>query len=772
VRELAGHAGDVGFAFEDLLNREANIRRIKTTLDGTARATGLWYSLLDEAAEVILVIAAAGTPLFERFTRSMLKVGHTVHDWVLLQESTGALQRHLDRSYETLEKIGRAGRDFILGLFNIINGGVFGTEKVRDVVKWFTDHIADFFRFAAAATAVSLALNGIGAARGAISTLQQLLVLGPVGWILAGVGTSIALLAGSFVLAYTKSEKFREKVHELISMIKTRLGPIVADWVRWIRDDLAPVLEKLAVEGLAKVSRYIGDLITQIEDNQEGLKELRPLIIFVMKAFSFLAGVLIGEVIGAVGQVIMILGWLGRIVGDTRKDFNAFTGWLGKAFPNALHAVEDEVSSWAGSIRAWFKRTITGIENTVQGWATGIRKRFRDTLTSVENRTQDFANRLRTWFAALPGRIWSALSQFGAKLKDRASTGFQAFRDEAGRKATAFIEFVKALPERIRKGLGAIGSKLRSSGSALISGLLDGVRERISQIGGLGSWFKKNLVDPVVNAVRRFFDIRSPSKVFQGIGMQLVAGLWRGVASRDPRKMIGKIFGGMDDALISMVTKGLISFKDLPGRLMGMFDDLFGSGGGSSAGLVGFAKTAMGIFSKMFPGMSIGGWRARGSVPGSDHPKGKALDLMTGNSFIHRMIIEIFKRMPGAKYWISKGKIASFPDWVPRGYFGPSPHDDHVHTSFFRQGGRLPADVFGLDARGRGYQFHRGEDVVRRNESTTNRYDQGVVIHHLSLNVDPKTIEDFDAVVKLVKNIRPTARMGRDFSVHAPMSRR
>jgi hypothetical protein len=83
------------------------------------------------------------------------------------------------------------------------------------------------------------------------------------------------------------------------------------------------------------------------------------------------------------------------------------------------------------------------------------------------------------------------------------------------------------------------------------------------------------------------------------------------------------------------------------------------------------------------------GWRARGSVPGSDHPKGLAIDAMVpkgvqgvniGNAVAtHYRLAADQKRV---KYIIWYGKIWS-PDRGWRAYFGPSPHRDHVHISFY-----------------------------------------------------------------------------------------
>lgn len=81
---------------------------------------------------------------------------------------------------------------------------------------------------------------------------------------------------------------------------------------------------------------------------------------------------------------------------------------------------------------------------------------------------------------------------------------------------------------------------------------------------------------------------------------------------------------------------------------------------------------------------SIGGWRAHGSVPGSDHPKGTALDMMTSSKNtgdkLAEYAVENYKAL-GIKYVIWYRRI-----WTPgkgwHDYSGPSDHTDHVHLSF------------------------------------------------------------------------------------------
>jgi septal ring factor EnvC (AmiA/AmiB activator) len=126
-------------------------------------------------------------------------------------------------------------------------------------------------------------------------------------------------------------------------------------------------------------------------------------------------------------------------------------------------------------------------------------------------------------------------------------------------------------------------------------------------------------------------------------------------------------------------------------------DDDGGYGGGpdtaSYNNLTPNAKRLYGLVERIFDVHSIGGWRAYGSVPGSDHPRGRALDVMTWSNRSLGWRIAIWavgnRGALGVKYVIFNGRIwTRSRGW--HGYRHPSDpcncnptlrHDDHVHIS-------------------------------------------------------------------------------------------
>jgi tape measure domain-containing protein len=131
--------------------------------------------------------------------------------------------------------------------------------------------------------------------------------------------------------------------------------------------------------------------------------------------------------------------------------------------------------------------------------------------------------------------------------------------------------------------------------------LLNAIKGGISSaVRGISGWINANVVQPVIKAVKWFFGIQSPSTVMTGIGVNLIKGLLRGLVTSNPTSMIGKIFGGMPNALASIVNKGLVSITALPGKAL---TALQGAGGWAMDKL----KSLGGFLGGLFGSGSVGG---------------------------------------------------------------------------------------------------------------------------------------------------------------------
>ncbi len=137
------------------------------------------------------------------------------------------------------------------------------------------------------------------------------------------------------------------------------------------------------------------------------------------------------------------------------------------------------------------------------------------------------------------------------------------------------------------------------------------------------------------------------------------------------------------------------SQREMEARLKGInpnftYDTPTGTGSSHNYKLKGITPTAAkaaNYWGGKYGITSVGGYREKGSVPGSDHPKGKALDFMTYKDMKKGTALanDIIKNY---KAWNVKYVIWNKHIWSPeqgwRKYSGPSPHTDHVHVSFLK----------------------------------------------------------------------------------------
>jgi Transglycosylase SLT domain len=135
-----------------------------------------------------------------------------------------------------------------------------------------------------------------------------------------------------------------------------------------------------------------------------------------------------------------------------------------------------------------------------------------------------------------------------------------------------------------------VGAKDWLTGPAkeMIQGLWNGMT---TAAGEAWKWIK-GIGEKIVSAVKGFFGIHSPSTVFEGLGVNMLQGLLKGLASTSPLDIAKTVFGSLPKALGEMATRGMVSLINLPSKAMdalrsagGMFAGLFGggAGGGNSA---------------------------------------------------------------------------------------------------------------------------------------------------------------------------------------------
>ena len=239
-------------------------------------------------------------------------------------------------------------------------------------------------------TIVPIILNIISAVAlfaGGAATLGEamLLIMGPIGWIILGIG----LLVGAFVLAYQKSETFRNKVNEVGQAIMDFLEPVIS----FVKDKFIEL-----------GNQFMG-LIQQLAPLGSALLELGSAIFTALSpALQFLGVVFVGALIGAFsiatsvvsGSISAITGILGGLASFISGVVNLISGILtgnwSQAFNGAKSIVEGVVSVisglWEGLITlltAPIQALVDILDSGFKDKASGIKKTWENIKSFLSN---------------------------------------------------------------------------------------------------------------------------------------------------------------------------------------------------------------------------------------------------------------------------------------------------------------------------------------------------------------------------------------------------
>ena len=237
-------------------------------------------------------------------------------------------------------------------------------------------------------------VNAIALFTGGAATLGEAmaLIMGPVGWVVLGIG----LLVGAFVLAYQKSETFRNKVNEIGQAIMDFLAPIIS----FVKDRLV------------ELGTQFMELLNQLAPLGSALLELGGAILTALSPIlQFLGSIFIGALIGAFsiatsvisGAISAITGIIGGLASFISGVVNLISGILtgnwSQAFNGAKSIVEGVVSVisglWQGLVTlltAPIQAVVDILDSAFKEKASGIKKIWSDIKSFLSNPIQGVVN--------------------------------------------------------------------------------------------------------------------------------------------------------------------------------------------------------------------------------------------------------------------------------------------------------------------------------------------------------------------------------------------
>ncbi|MDX2703954.1 hypothetical protein PV350_13940 [Streptomyces sp. PA03-6a] len=240
---------------------------------------------------------------------------------------------------------------------------------------------------------------------------------------------------------------------------------------------------------------------------------------------------------------------LGKSLGTIGEGLGGMFEIIGTQGPEAGQALSD--------IAVAIKGLLLGVGYTIAFLADAYGKIRTWTITVVDafrwlydvlighSIIPDLINGIASWFARLPGMVWSALSSFGSKIAGRAAEAGAAMLRTIRSKLSDAVTAVRGLPGRARDALGNLGSVLASAGSRLISGFISGIVNRFGDVRSTLNQLTGMLPDWKGPAAR-------DAKILFSSGELVMKGFQAGIDAGTLG--IRRQLGGLTDGLPSMVT--------------------------------------------------------------------------------------------------------------------------------------------------------------------------------------------------------------------------
>jgi tape measure domain-containing protein len=565
-----------GFAAEDVIP-------IMTTLGDVTSGMGTGAEGVQRATVALQQMAAAGRITGEDLNQ-LRDAGIPVFD--LLASATGKSKEEI----ANLAQAGKLGRTEMEQLFEALRTGGGGLERFSGLMEAQSQSLAGLFStlkdtlgqglaealgpvipllkdMIPTITETASALTGLFG--GAISTLAPAIL--PLLERLADVVTNV--LGAGFEALAPALDPLIDLLGEVAGILGDSLldafdalaplFPVIADAI----GQMAPLVRELASTLGTVLVDALNELVPAMIENAPTFIELAEAMLELTIAILPLVGPLASLValfskfpVAIANQAAMAIGlWASAIGALTSFDFAGAFGTIQRFFAglpalvgNALGMVRTAVAAFVTqTLPAFVRSGVTFVTGLVRGLVSRLPyllgflaglvasmpgRLLGLVLAARAKGTEMIAALLRSIVAkvpevlaflrGLPGRAVEALAALVPRLLDAGFKAINALLRGLISGVPALLGFIRGLPGRMLDTFGDITGRLFDIGVDIIRGLINGIKSMAGEVSGVVG----GIVDGITDGFTGALGIGSPSKVFEGYGVNIAEGLNRGLA--------------------------------------------------------------------------------------------------------------------------------------------------------------------------------------------------------------------------------------------------
>lgn len=343
----------------------------------------------------------------------------------------------------------------------LIGSKVFSLlSSIIGIITTVGSALSTVFAFGLNATALSAAgaSTGVTMLAGAIGFLTS-----PITLVIA----AITALVAAFVIAYKKSETFRNFINNLVEDLKTFFTETVPQAFEMFKEKVSEAFEN--------VKQKIGEFKDKCEEIVQNVIEF--FTVTLPQGIEQFATVTIPSFVQNVITFLQELPHnLGIMVGEMLGHLYLFATsaieWATTAIPEFINSVVTFFQELPNKVWEWLVNTY----NKVIEWGSNM----------IQKGIEAGSNFLQTvgeFFSQLPGRIWDFLSQtfqkvvaWGSQMVANGRAAITSFVSTVVGIVTSLPSKVWGILKQIPQKVSSLGSQLRSVGAAAFNALWNGIK--------------------------------------------------------------------------------------------------------------------------------------------------------------------------------------------------------------------------------------------------------------------------------------------------------
>lgn len=432
------------------------------------------------------------------------------------------------------------------------------TDNEKDLATWTGDILPGVF----ATFGASLPIEGLTEAANETAKVGQ--VTGPLADALNWAGISEDKFNES--LAKCTTEQERQKL--IMETLAGTYGTASQAYKETNADVIAANQANEAwMASLAQVGAAVEPVITDVKTiGAELLEKLVPAITAILENLPAVGVALAGITAALVSYKVAAIAATAAEKGMTLAQYAAAaaqkvlnTALLSNPIGLVILAITGLVTAfmvlWKNSekfrnfwIKLWEKIKSTALKavDALKQMPTKIYNALKSAITRVQKWGTDLVNRVKTSATNMLTSAVNTLKNMPGRVYDTISGAIQRVATWGTNMVNKAKSGMSKVVSTVTSTLKGLPSKVLSIGGDLVAGLWNGINDKLS-------WLKKKIksfTSSVLDSIKSFFGVESPSKETAYIGDMLDQGLAKGVLdnAKDPVRAMQRVSGSVLDA--------------------------------------------------------------------------------------------------------------------------------------------------------------------------------------------------------------------------------